>query len=130
MKHKIDKDGYHCIHLSNGKPKHYYIHRLIYQHFGKNWNSELTIDHIDGNKENNHISNLRMATQQQQLYNRKIQKRNKLGIKGVYKRRNKYLATISINGKQNNIGLFKTIEEASLAYQIKAKELHGEFFKE
>jgi hypothetical protein len=129
MKHKIDKDGYNCIHLSNGKPKHYYIHRLVYQHFGKNWNPELTVDHIDGNVNNNHISNLRMATQQQQQFNKGMRK-SKLGVKGIEIRNNKYIARITIDKKRIFLGRFKTIEEASNAYQTKAKELHGEFYRE
>jgi len=129
MKTEIIKGGYHRIHLSNGKPKHILVHRLVYQHFGKNWNPELSVDHIDGNVNNNHISNLRMATQQEQNFNTKVYKSNKLGVKGVHKVGNRYRAKIRINDKPFNIGYFKTIEEASNAYQIKAKELHGEFYR-
>ena len=69
MKPFIDKHGYYSGVLYNGKRKHILVHRLVYQHFGKNWNPEISIDHIDGNPQNNHISNLRMATQQQQCFN-------------------------------------------------------------
>ena len=129
-KPEIIKGGYHRIQLLNKGQKKFLIHRLVYQHFGKNWNSELTVDHIDGNVNNNHISNLRMATQQEQNFNTKVYKSNKLGVRGVGKVGNRYRATIRINDKPFNIGYFKTIEEASEAYQIKAKELHGEFYRE
>jgi hypothetical protein len=128
MKQQIKTNGYKRIELSNKGQKKFYIHRLVYQHFGKNWNPELTVDHIDGNPLNNHISNLRMATQQQQNFNTKVRK-SKLGVKGVRKMGKKYSTEIRINGKITHLGTFDTIEEASEAYQTKAKELHGEFYR-
>jgi hypothetical protein len=107
------------------------VHRLVYQHFGKNWNPELSVDHIDGNVDNNHISNLRMATKQQQQFNQKVQKNNKLGVKGV--RQNKtsgnYEAVIYVNLKKIHLGTFKSIEEAKEVHDKKAQELHGEFYR-
>jgi len=122
MKQQIIKDGYKQIGLSNGKQKFLLVHRLVYQHFGKNWKPELSVDHIDGDVNNNHISNLRMATMKQQ-------KNNKLGIKGVCKSRNKYTAHIIINGKNTHLGTFDTLEEAKEVHDTKAKELHGEFYR-
>ena len=122
------RNGYKRIELRNKGQKKFSVHRLVYQHFGKNWNPELTVDHINGDIADNRISNLRMATTQQQNYNRK--NFNKLGVKGVYKSRDKYRAQININDKAFNIGTFETIEEAKEAYDTKARELHGEFFKE
>jgi hypothetical protein len=129
MKQQIKTNGYKEIELTNGKRKYILIHRLVYKHFGKDWNPELSVDHIDGNPLNNHISNLRMATKQQQQFNTKVQKNNKLGVKGVRQIGNKYQARICINKKLKVLGRFETIEEASNAYQTKAKELHGEFYR-
>lgn len=129
LKHYIT-NGYHLVALRNRNEKlqNFLVHRLVYQCFGKDWDATLTIDHIDGNKDNNHISNLRMATHQQQNYNRKCY--NKLGIKGVNKTKyNKYVAFIYIDKKQTYLGTFDTIEEASLAYETKARELHGDFYR-
>jgi len=128
MKQQIKTNGYKEIELTNGKRKYILIHRLVYKHFGKDWNPELSVDHIDGNPLNNHISNLRMATQQQQNFNTKVRK-SKLGVKGVRKMGKKYSTEIRINGKITHLGTFDTIEEASEAYQTKAKELHGEFYR-
>jgi len=53
----ITKSGYKRINLSvNGVPKKYFVHRLVAAAFYGE--SSLTVDHIDGNKINNHISNL------------------------------------------------------------------------
>ena len=128
MKHNIHKDGYHQVGLTNGIQKRFLVHRLVYQHFGNDWDKNLTVDHHDNDKSNNHISNLRMATQQQQQFNRPVRKNNKLGVKGIRKVGNKYQTQIRIDGKEIYLGLFETVEEASLAYQTKARELHGEFF--
>ena len=128
MKQQIKTNGYKRIELSNKGQKKFYIHRLVYQHFGKNWNPELTVDHIDGNPLNNHISNLRMATQQEQNFNTKVRK-SKLGVKGVRKMGKKYSTEIRINGKITHLGTFETIEEAKEVHDTKAKELHGEFYR-
>jgi phosphotransferase system IIB component len=129
MKQRITQYGYKQIGLRNKGQKYFQVHRLVYQHFGKDWNPDLTIDHIDCNKENNHISNLRMATQQQQIFNQKVRK-SKLGVKGVYKSGNKYRARIRINDKLINLGTFDTEEEAGEVFKIKAREIQGEFFRE
>jgi len=129
IKHFITNKGYKQIVLTNGKRKLFRVHRLVYQHFGKDWNPELTVDHIDGDINNNHISNLRMANMQQQSFNIKVHKTNKLGVKGISKIGDKYRAVICINDKRIHLGMFETKEEAGLAYQTKAKELHGEFYR-
>jgi hypothetical protein len=128
---QINKDGYHMIKLfSNENRIIFSVHRLVYQHYGTDFDPTLTIDHIDGNKNNNHISNLRMATRQEQIFNTKVRKNNILGVKGVQKHGNKYRATINIDGKRIRLGTFDTIEEARQAYETKAQELHGEFYRQ
>lgn len=56
--------GYHCVSLSkDGKPKVFRIHRLVIEHFGKPQPSlEHQVNHIDGDKSNNCISNLEWVT--------------------------------------------------------------------
>jgi len=90
---------------------------------------ELEIDHINGNRADDRIQNLRLATRTEQQWNVGKTKRNKSGHKGVsfYKRLNKWRADIRINGKQKNLGYFETAKEASNAYQEAAKALHKHF---
>ena len=52
---------------------------------------------------------------------------NKSGIKGVYKYRQKWASQIQFNKQTIHLGLFDTIEEATIARQTKANELFGEF---
>ena len=119
----IGKGGYRTIQI---KGKIYKAHRLVWKyHYGKD--PKEFIDHIDGNKTNNNMENLREATNQQNGFNRGPQKNNKLGIKGVRKDGNKYRARIIINGKEKHLGMFFTIEEAMLVREESEKKLFKEF---
>ena len=118
----IEKNGYRTIRIEG---KIYKAHRLVWKyHYGKD--PKEFIDHIDGNRTNNNMENLRESTRQQNGYNRGPPKNNELGIKGVRKHRNKYAARIIINGKNKHLGTFNTIEEARLARE----EAEIKFFKE
>lgn len=97
--------------------KQYLTHRVVWllQHgtwpFGD-------IDHIDGNPSNNKLDNLRDVSHSVNLQNRKsATKKNKTGFLGVVKRKNKYAAHITKNGKQVYLGLFETPELAHQAYK-------------
>jgi hypothetical protein len=64
MKIRFDKDGYQIVSLVNkGKKRIYPVHRLVAKTFIPTKNSEnLQVNHIDGNKNNNHLSNLEWVT--------------------------------------------------------------------
>ena len=88
------------------------------------------IDHIDRDKLNNAIKNLRRCSQSENQMNRGKQENNKSGYKGVYwcKKENKYKAQIGHKRKKYYLGSFDCPKEASKAYEAKAKEIHGEFY--
>lgn len=87
------------------------------------------IDHIDGDRINNRWKNLRPANENEQCWNRKTHSNNKLGLKGVSKRRNSYIARICHKGTYTYLGQFSTPELASAAYERTAKELYGKFYR-
>ena len=121
----LNPSGYIFIKVDN---KRYSAHRLawlyIYGDFPKN-----NIDHIDGNPSNNVISNLREATQQQNLYNTKKPSTNTSGYKGVHfhKSSRKWRAVVSVNNYPKHLGLFKTPEEAHIVYETWCIQNRGEF---
>lgn len=89
------------------------------------------IDHINGIKTDNRLENLRLATRLENSRNRKRQKNNKCGVKGVSLHRNsgKWRAAISIDRKQIIIGEFDSKDEAALAYQEAASRHYGAFWR-
>lgn len=89
------------------------------------------IDHINGDRLDNRRSNLRFATASQNQHNRSRERRNKSGFKGVSRhkrlKKNPWIVFIAANGKHRYGGCFPTPEQAAVAYDRLAKELHGEF---
>ena len=70
IKHSLDSYGYEIVHLRNGnKNSTKKVHRLLAEAFIPNPDNKPTVDHIDGNKTNNRLSNLRWATQSEQQLN-------------------------------------------------------------
>jgi hypothetical protein len=104
------------------------IHRVIMERvLGRKLERHDHVDHWDRNGLNNQRSNLRLATHGQNMANRRVQKNNLLGVKGVYKIGDRYKATIKINGKLKHLGTFDTAEIAHAAFLAAAKERSGEF---
>jgi hypothetical protein len=85
------------------------------------------IDHIDGDKANNRIENLREATTSQNMAN--VPKFiGKCEYKGISRHKNgTYISRIRFKGKLLHLGYFKTQEEGARAYDTKARELFGTF---
>lgn len=81
--------------------------------------ADYIVDHIDRNKQNNAFSNLRLATDNTNQWNR--------GARGWHKKNNRYAACIRHFGKLIHIGTFDTAEQAQQAYRAKALELRGEY---
>lgn len=104
----------------------YLEHRIVYAlHTGE---MPEFIDHINGNKSDNRIENLRPATHAENMRNRKAYKNNKLGLKGVSQESpNSFNATIYVDGKPINLGNYSTPEKAYASYCNAVKLYHGDF---
>ena len=120
----INKDGYFHLHIGDKKMR---LHRIVYYAHNQYWeigdSSRLNlIDHRDNNRQNNNINNLRIATNQQNAWNRK-------NAKGYSwnKERKKWQAHIKVNSKQIHLGLFDTEEDAHFAYLTAKKIYHPDW---
>jgi len=102
-------------------------HRLIWIYLFGPIPKDAEIDHINRIKDDNNISNLRLAKHTETCANDTIKKNNKSGFKGVCKVRYGWRADITYKGKRLHIGNFKTVEEAHEAHVKKENELKGEF---
>lgn len=120
----VDRKGYVVASIFYKK---YSVHRLIY--LMKHGYTPSIIDHIDGNKLNNCIENLRPATVMQNAYNSKIPSSNTSGIKGVSwdKKNKKWAVTCSYDGKNRHIGRFIDLQDAINAIDNFRKHHHKEF---
>ena len=109
-----------------GKSFHERMHRVIMKA-----PKGILIDHIDMNPLNNQKSNLRRATQSQNMMNRGAQKNSSSLFKGVFWSlwASKWRAQIVSNKKSIHLGYFNSKKEAALAYNKAADEYFGEFAK-
>lgn len=119
---------YACTNIKDqdGKYKTYGMHRMI---LGLT-DSNILADHKDLNGLNNQRYNLRVADHSQNCNNKSLAPDNKTGYKGVshyYLDKNRFVAQVKKDKKSYYLGIFNTKEEAAIAYDLKAKELFGEF---
>lgn len=123
--------GYYEISVEG---KRYYVHRIVYMIHNGQMNDDLVVDHIDKNKANNKISNLRLVSKSDNVRNRTIIANNKTNHIGVQFRVNAvgneyYQASYTENGKAKvklfsvkKLGKEKALESA-IEYR---KEKHAE----
>jgi hypothetical protein len=86
----------------------------------------LPIDHVDRDRRNNRIENLRLATDAENGANNVVTARPLAGVRKDPKGHG-YRADLSIGGKKKYLGYFKTAEDAHAAYVAATREARGEF---
>ena len=110
--------------------KFYSVHRIIFaMHHGY---FPKFIDHIDGNRSNNKIENLREATIFENNRNAKIRKNNTSGIKGVHfvEKHKKWVVQLQINKQKKYFGWYDNLELAELVAQEARSKYHGKFARD
>jgi len=107
----IHSTGYRHITFMNKQHK---AHRLIWLYVYGYLPKE--IDHIDGNRQNNKLENLREVTRSQNQYNKIMQKNTASGIKGVnwHKKSKSWVVRLNVNNQPKHFGYFKDLELAEL----------------
>ncbi len=108
------RNGYKFVGLSkDGMTKYFKVHRLVASHFLDNFDANLDIDHIDRNKENNCVINLRCVSRSVNLRNKNKKGGCSSQYKGIYKLQNgKWRASGYKDKKVFNLGHFLTEDEA------------------
>jgi hypothetical protein len=90
------------------------IHRLVWVYHNGAIPSGLTIDHINQNKTDNRIENLRLVTHSENMKNLRRAKNNRSGVTGVsLKKDGSYQAYIYVDRKMHHLGKFLCLEEAT-----------------
>jgi hypothetical protein len=127
---------------SYDKKGHWYAMRRVGEVDGKQVNQKMhravmqlddpqtEVDHKDRNATlDNRKQNLRVVSRQQNMCNRGCFASviRSSSFKGVSKNRNRYRAEIQVNGVRKQLGSFGTEREAASAYNVAAREFHGEF---
>lgn len=94
-------------------------HRVAWAIFYGEW-PKLQIDHIDGDRGNNRIANLRQVSPAENQKNMRRYATNTSGVSGVYlhKASGLWHGVLSINRRPVSIGYFKTIDQAAVAMRI------------
>lgn len=107
------------------KGKQYYTHRLIFLiHHG---HMPLEVDHIDADRHNNRIENLRAASPSENQRNKPRQRNNTSGRKNVRWVNGKWAVELKINGKARYFGRFEDLELAALMASEVRDKYYGEF---
>lgn len=107
--------GYNAINIDGVR---YFAHRLAWLYVHGYWPKQ-EIDHIDRNRSNNSINNLRDVSRTVNALNNSPQLINSSGVKGVTfcKDRNQWQAQINIMGKNITLGRYQSLDEAAIAYK-------------
>ena len=111
----VNGEGYVCVRVDRINHK---VHHIVWLYVNGHWPKGV-IDHINQNKQDNRIANLRDTTIQVNNINKGSRKDSKTGVVGVtWRERDKlFYAACKRDGKQNYLGSFKTLEDAAKAVE-------------
>lgn len=115
--------GHIAVGIFYGK---YLAHRIIWEMVNGYIPDGMEIDHINGKRDDNRLSNLRLVTRRENMRNRKRHSNNTSGYigVGVHKKSGKFQSRVyDLNGLRKHLGLFDTAEEAHQAYLIATQSL-------
>lgn len=137
----VDKDIFeekireYCVYTQLHKDKIYKTVKIIVEtdqilsRYLLYYPENMDVDHINCNRLDNRLKNLRFVTPEQNSRNKKSRKNTTSKYKGVsYNKINKnWRSILNFNKKTIQCGSFKTEKEAALAYDEKARQFHGEY---
>lgn len=110
----VDRAGYLVLQLHGIRLK---MHRAVFAYHHDEWPE--TVDHIDGDRSNNRVENLRPATKSEQQWNK--------SAKGYSTKGSRWVARIKVGGRRINLGSFQTERAAAEAYREAKVRLHNSY---
>jgi hypothetical protein len=118
-------NGYRQIRLDGGI---YLSHRLAWLYVYGEW-PDKEIDHVNGDKSDNRIANLRLATRTQNCCNVRRRRTNKSGTPGVswFPQTQRWRARIVVDRREVSLGYFRSKQDAIAARTAAVKHYYGEF---
>jgi hypothetical protein len=122
VKNRKNNNSGYCKVEFNGR-KIYYHNIIWVLSTGKDIPSGLVVDHINGNRLDSRMENMRLVTDRVNNQNMEIHRDGKLVGGTFHKRDNKYYSQIKINSKQIYLGRFNTEQEANEAYKIACEHI-------
>lgn len=119
----VNQSGYVRIKYRGEK---FLAHRIVWEMYNGSIPEGMQVDHINHDRTDNRIENLRLVNANESGKNQKASVRNKSGVVGVSwkKSKNKWHSQIMVNGKQIHLGFFDNIDEAKKA-RIDAERKYG-----
>lgn len=131
MKLRVNARGYMMVGLRNGGPrqKTFNIHRLVAEHFIPNPNNKRYVNHIDGDKTNNHVDNLEWVTQSENqihAYENNLQVKTPEQIERMRYYAKKKRKPIRVINKRLGIDeVFESIYEAGKSLECNEKTIRN-----
>ena len=132
MKQTENSYGYLVLNLSkDGKHKQKKVHQLVAEAFLTNPENKRTVDHIDSDRKNNCIGNLRFATHSENSRNTSKRANTTSKYYGVcfHKNADKWVAQIQIGGRRKHLGYFTDEKQGAEVFNKAAAEFYKEFRK-
>lgn len=127
----IGARGYRHVAIKRYSQSACLAHRIAWaMHYGE-W-PDADVDHVNRDKSDNRLANLRKATRAENIINQPPRRSNTSGATGVSwcKKYNRWVAYIGIAGRRTHIGYFDTLDGARAAREAVAARVYGEFAEE
>lgn len=118
-----DSVGYRTVNVNS---VHYRVHRIVWMLNRGDIPQGMHIDHINGDREDNRLCNLRLATARGNAMNSNRATGNS-GLRGVRRTGNRWQAHVRMGGRKQHVGMFSTKGEAAVAAAKAAMRFHGEY---
>jgi hypothetical protein len=120
----VDADGYLVVGFTEGR---YPVHKIVWaMHHGQ---LPDLVDHINGDRQDNRIENLRAVTKRENNFNKRVRSDNSTGITGVrwHSQRKKWNARIKVDGVDRSLGMYKEMRDAERARLAAELKYFGEY---